>query len=198
MRIFDVVKTPGINIGTGGGNFSIVELAVNGPSYQITAQSQIWQLKFAHAHFDLTAASVAMNNILVADAWQHDIVNANKGADKRLRFALEHFVEIAVGGFAEGGIGIGVNTGLGVFVPATWTVGFDTKNADVRGDDFPNLGGVQITKPASGEFSLKLVFNYTFGLTAQAAPGGGDITFDHTFDVLADLSDYSDAVQRRI
>src|SRR5258707_8795720 len=184
MRIFDVVKTPGINIGTGGGNFSIVELAVNGPSYQITAQSQIWQLKFAHAHFDLTAASVAMNNILVADAWLDVIINPNKGADKRLRFPLEHFVEIAVGGFAEGGIGIGVNTGLGVFVPATWTVGFDTKNADVRGDDFPNLGVDQINNDPSRGLSRKLVFNCAFGLTEQDAPGGDGITCEHTIVVL--------------
>src|SRR5260370_18953414 len=108
MRILDVVKTPGINIGTGGGNFSIVELAVNGPSYQITAQSQIWQLKFAHAHFDLTAASVAMNNILVADALLDVIINPNKGADKRLRLPPEHFFVIPVGGLPQGGHGDGV------------------------------------------------------------------------------------------
>jgi hypothetical protein len=182
MRQFDLIQAPApLAIGVG---LSLV--TINGPQYIMQAQSDILRFLFCHGHFELVSIDPNNGALFCADAWMALILNPNSGADKHIRVPIRKpGLEIAVGGFDGGGMGIGSPGPFTAGPPATWTHDFDLANCDIRGDDFPNLGGVQIAQSGTGAFSVAVKFNYVFFTF------GGGATFNYFFDVLADLTDVS-------
>jgi hypothetical protein len=172
MRIFEAIQAtdailpPGYN-----------ELTVNGPTYQLTAQSQIWRLLFAHSLLEITAQDPTVGPIYVADAFLRVVLNPNKGADRHIKCPSRVTL------FGPYGQGLSAYDSVnGTFQ----SFGYDTRNVDVRGDDIPNYGGVQLVPPGQPTvFSLQLQF--VWAVISETAVG--NYTLTPYFDVSADLSD---------
>lgn len=193
MRLIDAITSPPTVI---PGGFSV--FTVNGPSYQLTAQSQILRLLFAHVQMRVTASDADTFAVVVGDICLRIIINPNSGADKNINLPASSTEPSGLGNASDTGMNTGADlvSAVGLQVGAEMTVGFDCKNADIRGDDFPNLGGVQIVPPGAtggGVFSIKTQFIYPMAVSSS----GGGFTLTHHFDVLADLTDWSETSFKR-
>lgn len=184
MRLFDIVTASPAALGQG-----VNTLTVNGPTYNFTSQSQILRFLMAHCELDFSASSdVNTPQLWVADAYFGIVLNPNRGADRIIR------IPATVTLFGPYGQGISAFGGdaIGTFQ----TFNFNLKNCDIRGDDIPNYGGVQFVPGGQTDvFSVKTFFN--FCIPVNVFNPGDTATIQPYFDVLADLSDYTEVQNRR-
>lgn len=162
----------------------VSSISVAGPSYQLTAQSQILRFLFAHSQLVVAGLGSTVTFAIVADAWFAIVLNPNRGATQHFRIPWRP------NSSANGSGAMGIAVGSSVTPPVvigTQTFGWSLENVDARGDDLPNLGGLDIVTPASGIFSVKTSFNYVIAVDSTPPD---TLDLDHHFDVLADITDY--------
>ena len=190
MRLIQTTPSGAAPISIPANAVSLV--VINGPSYKFTSQTNIWRLLFAHAVMQLVSMD-GSSAVVVSDASLHVIINPNTGADKRLLLPIKKGLQVGVGGFDGAGMAI-ADGGFSAngLPPANWTHDFDVDEVAIRGDDFPNLGGVQLIQGGSGGFSIALAFQYC--IFYESFVTLQPLIFNHKFDVLTDLSDFSTAV----
>lgn len=173
MRQFDLTTGPPILL-VAGMNF----VTVQGPSYKMTAQSQILRLLYASSRL----ASLAVNDVGVYEAFLQVVLNPNKGADRIWTCPLKESSSMLSSNL------IGQPF---LYIGGSQTFGYDVGNVDVRGDDIPIYGGIEFVPGGGSDFSVTLLFVYQ-----MLAAVGGEL-FSPSFSVLADLSDYSELPLKR-
>jgi hypothetical protein len=137
--------------------------------------------------------------LVIGDVCLDIILNPNKGANKHIYLPASSTQPNGLGNASDTGLNTGADliSSVGLQPGAEMTIGFDCKEVAIRGDDFPNLGGIQIVPPgaaAGGLFSIKTKFIYP---VASSTDLGGSCVITHHFDLLADLADYSYAANQR-